>query len=95
VPISLIKKKFTGRDPAKAKLENYTLAVRVARPFAPAAIQADTSFFILATMVGTEDSCLLRTLAFLSSQISQVMSRAMDLVALRGKSVAAVRLHHH
>jgi hypothetical protein len=57
--ISLIKKRFTGRDATKAKLEIYTPAVRVARPLAPAAIQADISFFILATMVGTEDSCLL------------------------------------
>jgi hypothetical protein len=50
-------KRFTGRDLVRTKLKIYTLAVGITRPFAPAAIQADTAFFILATSVGAEDSC--------------------------------------
>jgi hypothetical protein len=44
----------------------------VASPFAPAAIQAETSLLIVAKIVGGGDSWRLKTLAFLSFQISQI-----------------------
>jgi hypothetical protein len=73
---------------------NYTCAVRAARPFAPATIQGEVSLLIFAKTVGTDDSTRLKTLAFLSSQVSQSTSSVMEHVPCLGISGAVVMLVH-
>jgi hypothetical protein len=85
----------TRKNRVSTAYGNYTRAVRPADSFAPAAIHRETSLFNFAMTVGTNDSRRLKTLLFLSSQISQRISKARERVAFRGISGVVVMFVHH
>jgi hypothetical protein len=62
---------------------------------APAAIQVDASFFILATVDGADVSLRLKTRSFHSLQIFHTTSKATVHTAFRGISGVVVMFLHH
>jgi hypothetical protein len=70
----------------------YILTNRTARSFAPAVIQVDASFFILAMVDGADVSLRLKTRSFCSFQISHMTSKVTVHTAFRGISGVEVTI---